>query len=366
MKKYSFGFILLIFICLHTNVFADIAPFSIEAKSINPGNKTSIRMESEKVVIDLYNDSSVVTCQFHMKNLGEHEKLRIGFPEMHFFHFRAIKESEKLERFKVKENGKEIRFYLSDSLKRDEEFRKKVDTYQNIHEWYLWDGEFEKEEAKTIEVQYTLPYGALYKSNQRFFTYLLSTGAGWEGTIGKAEIIVNLKDIEMDSIVSKHPANCQVTNSQLIWNFEDFEPTNEHDIKVYYKSNKNLYKGKVNSPPVFMVNGKIKEEFKPNEILANDIASLNVVKTSENNNGVVKIYTKDFVMNKLSALVKAKTKGKIILPEYDTLQEDYCLFVNNKEYELSKVIDIEKKNIAKLEIVNSNNGKNKIMIELKK
>lgn len=366
MKNYKFVFIILFSIFLNLNLLADIKPISIEAKTIYPGCKTSVRMESEKVIIDLYNDSSVVKCLFNMKNLGEQQKLQIGFPEMDFYHYRLISESEMLNRFKVKENGKAITFYLSDSLKNNEELRKRIDSYQIMEDWYLWDGEFQKGESKTIEVQYSLPYGALYKSNKRFFTYLLSTGANWNGTIGKAEIIVNLKDIVMDSIISQKPANCKVSDKQLIWTLLDFEPTTDNDIRVYYNSNKNIYVGKNRIPPVFIVNGKVKTEFEIDDIPPTDIASIEVVKTPEKNNRVVKIYTKDFVLAKLERIVKAKTRGKIILPEYDKLKEEYCLLVNNNKYDFSKVIDIEESTIDKFEIVNSKEEKNKIRIELKK
>ncbi|GAB1452551.1 hypothetical protein MASR2M47_26070 [Draconibacterium sp.] len=152
-------------------------------------------MESEKVIIDLYNDSSVVRCQFNMKNLGENEKLQIGFPEMNFYHYRIKSMADEINRFEVKENGKAIKFTFSDSLRNNNEYRKKVESYQIKEEWYLWDTEFQKGESKIIEIQYSLPFGMLYKSNKRFFTYLLSTGANWKGTIGKAEVIINLSSI---------------------------------------------------------------------------------------------------------------------------------------------------------------------------
>jgi hypothetical protein len=83
MKTHKIAIIILT-LCLHTNLFADIAPNPIKAKSISPKDQTSIRMVSEKVIIDLYNDSSVVKCLFNMKNPGEQEKIQIGFPEMTF------------------------------------------------------------------------------------------------------------------------------------------------------------------------------------------------------------------------------------------------------------------------------------------
>jgi len=373
MKRNNFVLITLILIFQNFNLFADVKPVLIQAKTIYPGNKTSVRMESERVIIDLYNDSSVVKCTFHMKNLGEQQKLQIGFPEMNFYHYRLISESETLNRFKVKENGKAIEFYLSDSLKNNAELRRKIDSYQIIQDWYLWDGEFQKGESKTIEVQYSLPFGMLYSTNERFFTYLLSTGANWNGTIGKAEIIVNLKDIELDSLISQQPNKCLINNDQLKWTFTDFEPTTNDDIKVYYNSSKILYKGKMHIPPVFIVDEKLDKEFDLKLIEPNDIASIEVIKNPEEtkkytnqNNGVVKIYTKDFVLKELKKLIKAKSKEKIVLTDYDQLKEDYRLFINKDEVDLAKIIDIKTNSVAKLEIIDLKNEHNKIMIELKK
>jgi hypothetical protein len=78
MKTHKITIIILT-LCLHTYLFADIAPNPIKAKSISPKEQTSIRMESEKVIIDLYNDSSVVKCLFNMKNLGNKRNFKLDF-----------------------------------------------------------------------------------------------------------------------------------------------------------------------------------------------------------------------------------------------------------------------------------------------
>ena len=371
MNRYKFAILILSITCLHTGVFADIAPNPIKARTISPQNQTSVRMESEKVVIDLYNDSSVVRCLFNMKNLGEKEKLQIGFPEMSFYHFQIKGVADEINKFNVKENGKAVKFNFSDSLRFNNEYRKKVEHYQIKEEWYLWETEFQKGETKTIEVQYSLPFGMLYKSNKRYFTYLLHTGANWHGTIGKAEIIINLKDIALDSISSQNPANCEISDKQLIWTFSDFEPTINHDIMVFYNSNKILYKGKKPVPPVFIINDEIEKDFDIHLMPRTEIATLEVIRNPEKNtkypepnNGIVKIYTKDYVVEKLDELIKAKTKTKIILPKYDVLKEKYCLLINGDEVDFSKVFGIDKKSVAKLEIINSKGEKSKIMIKL--
>lgn len=308
-----------------------------------------------------------------MKNLGKQENLQIGFPEMSFDYYRQKSKVDEINRFRVKENGKAVNFDFSDSLRYNKEYREKVESFQIKEEWYLWESDFQQGESKTIEVEYSLPFGMLYKTNKRFFTYLLSTGANWKGTIGKAEIIVNLKDIEMDSITSQQPSNCLISNNQLTWTFSDFEPTTNDDIKVYYNSSKILYNWKKPIPPVFIVDGVLKKEFELEKIEPNDIASIKVDKNSEKNkdypepyNGVVKIYTKDYVVAKLERIIKSKTNEKNSLPEYDKLKESYCLLVNGKEIDFAEVIDIEVEAVTKLQIINSKDDKTKIMIDLKK
>jgi hypothetical protein len=372
MKIHKF-IIIILTLCLHPNLFADIAPNPIKAKSISPKDQTSIRMVSEKVIIDLYNDSSVVKCFFNMKNLGEQEKLQIGFPEMSFHYYKQKSKVDEATRFHVKENGKVVNFDFSASLRYNEEYRNKVETYQIKEEWYLWKSEFNQGESKTIEVQYSLPFGMLYKTNERFFTYLLSTGANWKGKIEKAEIIINLIDIEKDSIISKQPNNFKISNKQLTWIFSDFEPTIKDDIKINYNSSKILYTGKKPIPPVFIIDEKLDNEFDFNLIEPNDVASIEIIKDPEEtkkytnqNNGVVKIYTKDFVLKELKKLMKAKSKEKIVLPEYDQLKEDYRLFINENEVDFTKIIGINPDSVVKFEVFDSKLEQSRIMIGLKK
>ncbi|RKD90179.1 DUF4424 family protein [Mangrovibacterium diazotrophicum] len=364
MKTTKIILAILALICLQTSLFADIAPNPIKAKSISPKAATSIRMESERVEIDLYNDSSVVTCVFYMRNLGEPEKLQIGFPDMRFYHF-SMEKHQNGDRFAVKENGKTIAFTSASGGAEGSGSPDEKD-------WYLWNSEFEKGESKTIEVQYSLPCGMRYKSNERFFTYLLSTGAGWEGTIGKAEIIVNLKDIEQDSVLSQTPANCEISGKQFSWTFTDFEPTENNDIKISYNTNKNVYKGPKPINPTIFIDGVKADSLDLNTVQPNDIACIQVFKTTAENNlfpespgGVVKIYSKVYVWTKLDKMVKAKSKKKINLPDYDALKENYSLFVDDNEVDFSEVIGIKEEFIAKLEVIKSRKSKRKIMIGLR-
>lgn len=81
MKKYFLGFI---FSILFSNIFADIAPSPIEIKGIFSRSNCKIRMKSEIVRADLFNDSAKVDCEFEMVNYGDSITIEIGFPEMNF------------------------------------------------------------------------------------------------------------------------------------------------------------------------------------------------------------------------------------------------------------------------------------------
>lgn len=370
MKGIEFTIVILTSIFLQNDVWADIAPNPIEARSISPKRQTSIRMESEVVTIDLYNDSSVVKCLFRMKNLGKQEKLQIGFPEMSFHYYQQKSKMDEAIRFQVKENGKIVSFDFSDSLRYNDVYRKGVESYIIREEWYLWESKFQEGESKVIEVQYSLPFGMLYKSNERFFTYLLSTGADWKGTIGKAEIIINLKDIEQDSIINQKPSNFVISNNQISWSFSDFEPITKDDIKIYYNSNKILYTGKTY---VYFLDETLTKLYDLGKLNPNTIVSTVLEKDSEisknfhgHENGVVRIYTKVYVVSKLEEIIKSRTNKKIRLPDYDKLKERYCLLVNGNEIDLANVIGIDITAITRVKILNSKGTRTQIKIDIKK
>ena len=113
--------------------------------------------------------------------------------------------------------------------------------------WYVWKVHFKAGEKKIIKVTYNLPSGMGYRAQYRYFKYLLNTGAGWYDNIEKAEVILQLHNINMKNIEEITPKNyCLDTqNKTIIWNFKNLEPTNDDDIYVrYFKASerKNLKK----------------------------------------------------------------------------------------------------------------------------
>lgn len=84
MKKATVIFLLLL---LTNNGWTDIAPNPIILKSIMTDIPCEIQMVTETVDIELYSDSSFVSCTFNMLNHGDSLTLPVGFPVMNFFHW---------------------------------------------------------------------------------------------------------------------------------------------------------------------------------------------------------------------------------------------------------------------------------------
>jgi hypothetical protein len=102
-----------------------------------------IQMVTETVDIDLYTDSSFVSCTFNMLNHGDSLILPIGFPVMNFFHwtmgFYEINDKEKFEIYvdniKLDKNDIQVPERMKATydryirvIKADEEYKKKQDS----------------------------------------------------------------------------------------------------------------------------------------------------------------------------------------------------------------------------------------------
>lgn len=127
-------------------------------------------------------------------------------------------------------------FELSSELY--DEFYSKVESGK--YPWYVWKAKFAKNQNKVINVKYELPAGLGYLSRYRYFKYILHSGAGWYKTIGKADIVVKLNDVELNSIeeISPKPHKLNEKEKIINWLFNDLEPTKANDIYIKYYDKK--------------------------------------------------------------------------------------------------------------------------------
>jgi hypothetical protein len=346
-------FLLFLFSLIPILTFADIIPNPIQVKGIIPSHSVNIQMVSERVNVQLSMDSASVECVFNMRNLGESEDLEIGFPIMSFYLFnnhlingeRDLLNDINMNSFEVMVNGigiKKVNFYIPDYLKNilnsvnDEERYKLIGQYENQNKpWYLWKSHFNKDESQVIIVKYILPNGANHQN--RFFNYLLSTGAGWAGKIERAEILINLTDLPSDQLVSITPKHYKLKGKQLSWVFKNLKPNTADDILVKYEMAKGSYEAqkRKNDSVVFFVDGK-KTKTSLGKLNPNDIADIIVNrKPPYQKNGAIYVYTKAYPLENFKKKIKRLNRAawkQISNESTKTIETNYQLIVNDKTF----------------------------------
>jgi len=329
-------------------VKADIIPNPIRVKGIVAAHAVNIQMESEVVTVDLYKDSSFVACVFNMRNLDKAQDVEIGFPLINFYLWGDDTEfvnPKTKNSFEVMVKGNRINkvnIYIPQNLTSiisQSYSNQRYDLLRNYTNqnkpWYLWKVHFNKNEGLSIVVKYRLPCGSL-KSN-RFFNYLLSTGAAWAGPITNASVIVNLKDIPADQIIGVSPSkHLKRTRQKLIWNFTNLEPSLNEDIDIKYETVKSSYQAYLNKLPDIYVDDKKLLMSEPQNILsqkaADVVADINVLnKSAAHKNGAFIIYTKAYAFKRFKKKIKEinRSTWKAITKEnVSTIMKNFQLDTN--------------------------------------
>jgi hypothetical protein len=220
-----------------SSVRADVAPPSHPPGS-NPGPETEgtqVRMMAETVVLDVLPNSDVndlgqakVSADFTMRNLGnETESMGVRFPISSDNGFGQYPE---LQSIAVKVDGKTIptkRIMEADPM-----------WGSTPVPWAQFDVTFPPNQDVQIEVSYVLsgtgeyPFVAYY--------YVLHTGAGWNGTIGSADLIVRLPyeantfNVLFDEEIgwSFTTVGGVIAGNEVKWHFDDLEPDTSNDFQL--------------------------------------------------------------------------------------------------------------------------------------
>jgi len=375
-------FILTLLICFTGfAVKADITPNPVRVKGIVAAHAVNIQMESEVVTVDLYNDSSFVACVFNMRNLDKAQDIEIGFPLMNFYLWGEGTEftnPKTKNSFEVMVKGQRINnvdIYIPQNLttiisqSNSNQRYNLLRNYTNQNKpWYLWKVHFNKNEAVKIVVKYRLPCGSL-KSN-RFFNYLLSTGAAWAGPIKSASVIVNLKDIPADQVISVSPnKHLKRSGQKLSWTFTNLEPTTNEDIDIKYEVVKGSYQAFLNNQPDIYINN-IKSSYSDQSNLSPESIAdvyVNLPNTAHKNR--VLIYTKAYAFNRFKKKIKdinRLTWKAIAKEDASTITKNFQLETNgtivaDKDF-FSEVVKTDTLIFKKAEIKSSENNKRKIAI----
>jgi len=230
-------------------VRADIAPPQPPLGSgIFPGQETtSVRMQAETVLIDLPSSSkfdnwqAAVTATFSMRNLGDSaESMTVRFPMFMTEQYSGVEAGcpNRDTNYPAVQN---FRALLENAPLDVKVVEAAMDHYENGVTstvtkpcWAEFGVTFPAGKDIKIEVRYQIQ-GQLYghgATNYLGFPYILTTGAGWRGTIGSADVRLHLPYPLSGLNVMDISEGGQISGSEVRWHFDDFEPEQNTDAWI--------------------------------------------------------------------------------------------------------------------------------------
>ncbi|MGC1375214.1 MAG: hypothetical protein WA821_03270 [Anaerolineales bacterium] len=208
---------------------ADVAPpQQPPGSNPGPGNETTqVRMMAETVTIDVLTDDppqAHVSAFFTMRNLGSSaESMAARFPIAASNGFDKFPEIKNIG---IKVNDKPTPF---DRIQGPEPLY----GFENQDvPWASFPVTFPPGDDLQIKVSYDLDGTGYPQETYTSFFYILATGAGWNGTIGSADIILRLPyEANSQTVIlgDAQPAP-QFSGREAHWKFTDLEPTKSDNM----------------------------------------------------------------------------------------------------------------------------------------
>ncbi len=227
-------------------VRADIAPPQLPSgANLQPGEteaRTLVRMASENVLItvekataplegmETFTSSDMrarVEAEFVMHNYGnDDEAFEVWFPLGENSGYASVIE---LEDFHAWVDGQEVKIEAKQSPGRI--------SAEKIP-WAAWRVKFPSGKDVHVRVAYIMrptgyrPYGT--------FSYILETGAGWNGKIGEGTVTLRLPYLvdkfntamNANTDEAPNPLNYEVSGTDVVWHFVDLEPSEADNIRL--------------------------------------------------------------------------------------------------------------------------------------
>jgi hypothetical protein len=220
----------LIFSFVLSTAWADDTFFGGVGDTIFPSNETKVRMVSENVSIKIRDNQNFVTCDFEFINPGNDTEITMGFPAEPYEDYDPETEKSKpdlsnllIKNFTVFVDGQKI----SCELKKlsDKKRRKELD----IDYAYLW--KVQLPQNKIVKLHHTYDFGNSGDSGgQSWITYILKTGALWDGLMDKAQIAIDLGAPVGKDNLKITPKGYVYKDGIISWSYTHFKPT--VDIRV--------------------------------------------------------------------------------------------------------------------------------------
>ena len=221
---------------------ADIAPpESPPGTNLVPGNEnTQVRMMAETVTLDVqaknagnWLGQAKVTAVFQMRNLGSaEEKMDVRFPLSYWNGYSdGFGNFPEITDLSVHVNNSYVGTHRITT-------DNPSTIYSNTIPWAAFPVTFSPGKDVQIKVTYTADGFGEYSFVA--FKYILETGAGWNDTIGSADLIVRLPyEVNNQNVIfddstgfSMTTPGGQIVANEIRWHYDNLEPTAGDNLEV--------------------------------------------------------------------------------------------------------------------------------------
>ncbi len=220
-------------------------PVTGNAAATDQKKTTNVTIEDEKLVIDLHQEFAAVEVSYRMKNTGGQVDQDFFFPVERW----AESDGEggntmtDLEGYSVSADGGELKFENVDAKGAKPKAEKDTrwgEFQPGARLWKKSSIPFTAGQTREVVVRYRSPYAAIQSSvsddghsEDLYFRYSLSPAATWKGPIGKGIVTVNYLHPRPEEISVVKPKDRfkKVSDTQLVWEFQNLKPTLADDMK---------------------------------------------------------------------------------------------------------------------------------------
>jgi len=218
-----------------------------DVSGFEPKATENIRILDEKLTVKLGPKEADVEVRYLMKNVTDKKvKVRFGFPGEESFDRELMGEpgNEKLpdgkklaycKNYQITAAGSQVKADWQGEVGQDKDSR-----FKGVAGWLISEINFAANEEKPVMIRfqsaYPLEEWSVSDNESRsadIFRYRLSTAACWNGTIGTGRIVLKAQGIDPSWLKALKPVNrFRMEDGNLIWNFENLEPTMADDMEI--------------------------------------------------------------------------------------------------------------------------------------
>lgn len=218
-----------------SGVLANDAALGRAGSNVMPVYDVPVRMVHERVDINLQTNS--VDAIFTFQNLGPEATILMGFPMLKEQPDGADRGDDRqrpyfgyagFKAYLVSDDGRQT------ELTTEEKDGLRPPSGEYFSKWVVFRVPFKQGETKTVRNVYKAEYAYVNSIGEAHLEYVLSTGATWQGPIGKSEVNVFYGDIAPHTLTLVRPFGYTIDAKERVirWVFKDLKPTRDDNIQV--------------------------------------------------------------------------------------------------------------------------------------